>query len=94
MTPEFLYYVKALCDFYLSKVTDNQLTCKELFGACLLLAGEVNCFDIRRKELISLGLLPETNYNEYEFILKRTMSEVYRVLQGNLIHIVSGNMFK
>jgi serine/threonine protein kinase len=90
VTPEFIYYAKALCDYYLQNISQKKETNLELtFGASLLLAGEVTCCDIRRKELIIMGLLPESNYEDLEQVLKSRIKKIYHILQGKMAYIVS-----
>lgn len=89
ITPEFIYYTKALCDYYLMQGGNLDSNPELTFGACLLLAGEVTCFDVRRKELMALGLLPETAYEDFEHVIKSRIKKIYNVLQGKLAFIVS-----
>lgn len=89
ITPEFIYYVKALCDYYISKTDNLETNIQLTFGACLLLAGDIATCDIRRKELIGLGILPEKHYEDYEHVLKSRIKKVYHVLRGKLAYIVS-----
>ena len=90
MSEEFIYYAKALCDYYISSITsDTETNIKLTFGACLILAGELTCCDIRRKELMSLGILPEEHYEDYEHVLKARIKKVYSVLCGKMAYVVS-----
>lgn len=89
ITPEFIFYVKALCDYYITNTDKLETNIQLTFGACLLLAGEIATCDIRRKELIALGILPESHYEDYEQVLKTRIKKVYTILRGKLAYIVS-----
>lgn len=89
ISPEFIYYSKALCDYYLTESGIRDSNLDLTFAACLLLAGEVTCCDIRRKELMALGFLPESNYEDDEHVIKSRIKKIYNVLQGKLAYIVS-----
>lgn len=91
MTEEFMFYTKALCDYYISSngAENVETNIKLTFGACLILAGELTCCDIRRKELIFLGILPEEHYEDYEHVLKARIKKVYSVLRGKMAYVVS-----
>lgn len=91
ISPEFIYYAKALGDVYLSKTpfekwdSNPSLT----LAACILLAGEMHCCDIRRRDLMSLELLPSINYHDLEYSIKSRIHKIYGLIQGEMGSIVS-----
>lgn len=86
---ELIYYAKALCDYYISQTNNEETNIKLTFGVCLILAGEFTCTDIRRKELINMGILPEEHYEDYEHVLKARIKKVYSVLKGKMAYIAN-----
>lgn len=89
LSMELLYYAKALCDYYLSQAKNEETNVKLTFGACLILAGEFTSTDIRRKELMTFGILPEEHYEDFEHVLKARIKKVYSILRGKMSYIVS-----